>query len=54
MSKKEDQLKALSTINRALGIIEGISCGLDNAIASGLIDAVEMIDNAVKEITGAT
>lgn len=50
MAKKDDNLKALSTIERALGMIEGISYGVDAPIATGLIDAVEMIDNAVKEI----
>ena len=47
----EKLIHALSTIERALGIIEGVSCGLENAYAQSLIDAVEMIDGAVKEIT---
>lgn len=54
MAKKEDKLQAIGTIERALGMIEGISYGVDEPIATGLIDAVEMIDDAVKEITGAT
>lgn len=41
----------ISTINRALGMIEGVSCGLENKYADTLLDAIEMIDNAVKEIT---
>lgn len=48
----EKLICSLSTINRALGMIEGVSCGLDRAFADTLIDAVEMIDAAVKEITG--
>ena len=50
MAKKNDNLQALSTIERALGMIEGISYGVDESIATGLIDAVEMIDSAVKEL----
>ena len=42
---------SLSTIERALGMIEGISCGLETKYATTLIDAVEMIEEAVKEIT---
>ena len=47
----EKLISQVSTINRALGMIEGVSCGLDKAYAETLIDAVEMIDAAVKEIT---
>lgn len=47
----EKLISALSTIERALGLIEGVSCGLDKAYADTLIDAVEMIDTALKEIT---
>lgn len=44
--------KQISTIERALGIIEGIAAGLAvKADADMLIAAVEMIDCAVKEIT---
>ena len=50
MAKKKDNLQALSTIERALGMIEGISYGVDEQISTGLIDAVEMIDLAIKEI----
>lgn len=49
--KNEKLISSISTIERALGIIEGVSCGLENAFAQALIDAVEMIDVAVKEIT---
>ena len=51
MAKKNDNLKALSTIERALGMIEGVACGVDSAAATTLIDAVEMIDAALKEVT---
>ena len=51
MAKKDDSLKALSTIERALGMIEGVSCGVDNAAATTLIDAVEMIDHAISELS---
>ena len=46
----EKLIAAISTIERGLGIIEGVSCGVDNTIGSVLIDAVEMIEHAVKEI----
>lgn len=49
----EKRMSSISTIERALGLIEGVSCGLDKAYADTLIDAVEMIDCAVKEITNA-
>lgn len=52
MAKKDDNLKALGTINRALGMIEGVASGVDNAAGTTLIDAVEMIDCAIKEMTG--
>lgn len=46
----EQLISAISTIERGLGIIEGVSCVVDNAIGTALIDAVEIIENAVKEI----
>ena len=47
----EKMISSLSTIERALGLIEGVSCGLDKDYADALKDAVEMIDGALKEIT---
>ena len=47
----EKMISAISTIERALGIIEGVACGVESAGADMLITAVEMIDGAVKEIT---
>lgn len=46
----EKLLSIISAIERALGMIEGVSYGLTDGQASALIDAVEMIDRAVKEI----
>lgn len=43
--------KQISTIDRALGIIEGVSAILPPPQADMLIAAVEMIECAVKEIT---
>lgn len=43
--------KQISTIDRALGIIEGVSVILPASQADMLIAAVEMIECAVKEIT---
>lgn len=47
-SKK--MISAFSTIERALGIIEGISYTLDSNAATALVDAVQMVDEAVKEL----
>ena len=47
----EKLISAISAIERALGMIEGISYGLIDDQASALIDAVQMIDEVVKEIT---
>lgn len=47
----ERTLSSISTIERALGMIEGVSCGLPKSHADTLLDAIEMIDGAVKEIT---
>ena len=46
----EKTANAISTIQRALGMIEGVSCGVEKEAASALIDAVEMIDGALKEV----
>ena len=46
------QLVHISTIQRALGIIEGVAVGLNNdAISSLLYTATEMIEEAVEELT---
>lgn len=49
---EEKILKAFSTIQRALGIIEGVACGVPKDAGTSLIDAVEMIDGALREIGG--
>lgn len=46
----EKLLSIISAIERALGMIEGVSYGLTDGQASALIDAVELIDIAIKEI----
>ena len=47
----KNMASAFLNLERALGIIEGISVGLHGTAAEGaLIDAVEMIENALKEI----
>ena len=47
----EKLIYSISTIERALGMIEGVSCGLESKYSDTLLDAIEMIDGAVKEIT---
>jgi hypothetical protein len=42
--------KAIEAINRALGWLEGISYGVESNVATGIIDAVETIDNSLKEV----
>ena len=47
----EKQLVHISTIQRALGIIEGVAIGLNNdAIGSMLYTATEMIEESVEEL----
>ena len=41
-----------STINRALGMIQGVSYGLDQGAGQALDDAVQMIDDSVQQIDG--
>ena len=45
-----EKLKAMETINRALGWLEGISYGVESNIAQGIIDAVEAIDESLKVV----
>lgn len=49
MAKKKD-LQAISTINRALGFIEGVASGLEGKFATVLIEAVKELETAVKEL----
>lgn len=52
MMANKKQMVHISTIQRALGIIEGVSVGLNNdAIGSMLCTATEMIEEAVEELT---
>lgn len=44
----EKLLSAISTIERAVGMIEGVSYGLCDSQASALVDAVEKIDEALE------
>lgn len=44
----EKMLSVISTIERALGMIEGVSYGLCDSQASALIDAIEKIDGALE------
>ena len=47
----EKLISAISTIERALGKIEGVAFVLEDKYRSPLLDAIELIDIAVKEIT---
>ena len=39
----EKKLKALSEIQRALGMLEGLSYTTDTQVADGIVDAVEVV-----------
>ena len=45
----EKKLSALGEIQRALGMLEGFSYAVDKSIAAGIVDAVAIIDGALKE-----
>ena len=47
----EKMLKAISAIERALGKIEGVAFVLDDRYSNPLLDAIEVLEGAVKEIT---
>ena len=46
----EKKLKALGDIQRALGRMEGLSYTTDTQVAECIIDAVAIIDEALKEV----
>lgn len=47
---EEKKLGFISAINRALGMIEGVSYGLDGPVGACLVDAVQMIDAAMEGV----
>ena len=46
----EKLISQISTIQRALGMIEGVSYGMEQSAGQALADAVQMIEETVKEI----
>ena len=44
----EKLISVISTIERAVGMIEGVSYGLCDSQASALVDAVQKIDEALE------
>ena len=48
--KKKQNTEAMETIIRALGWLEGISYGVNNNLATGIIDAVQAIEESLNEI----
>lgn len=40
----------ISTIQRALGMIEGVSYGMEQSAGQALADAVQMIEETIKEM----
>lgn len=48
--KKMQNTEAVEAIIRALGCLEGISYAVEGNLASGIIDAVQAIDESLKEI----
>lgn len=49
----EKLISIISTVERAVGMIEGVSYGLTDSQASALITAVEILDGAIEEIKNA-
>lgn len=50
----EKKLKAISNINRAIGIIEGLACGMDGGTSVMAYSAMEMIEEALEVLLDAT
>ena len=48
--EKENMTAIISDINRALGMIEGVSYGTSDSVANCLVDAVQIIDGALEEL----
>ncbi|MBQ8360011.1 MAG: hypothetical protein IJX37_08955 [Oscillospiraceae bacterium] len=46
----EKTISQIGTIQRALGMIEGVSYGMEQSAGQALADAVQMIDETVKEM----
>lgn len=46
----EKRISWISTINRALGMIEGVSYGMEQSQGQALADAVQMIEETLKEM----
>jgi hypothetical protein len=46
----DEKRKALSEINRALGLLEGVSYCAEQKVAEGIMDAVEAIDCNLKVV----
>lgn len=46
----EKLINQISTINRALGMIEGVSYGMEQSAGQALADAVQMIEETIKEM----
>lgn len=43
--------KDMETMQRALGIIEGIGCGVNDLTRAMLVEAVAMIDDVLDRVT---
>lgn len=48
---REKMLSAISAIERALGKIEGVAFVLEDKYATPLLDAIEVLESEIKEIT---
>lgn len=48
--KRKQRAEAMETIIRALGWLEGISYAVEGNLATGIIDAVQAIEESLKEI----
>ena len=47
---KDERMEAISTINRAIGVIEGVMLTTEHNVSEALGCAVEMLDDALKVV----
>ena len=50
MAKADKQKELIATIQRAICIIEGVAFSLEGSASDGLTTAVEMLDEAYREV----
>ena len=46
------KLQAMSDITRAIGILEGVSYSVSKNASAAIVDAVQIIEESLKELVG--